>query len=331
MNNRNVFLIPVLGGSEVQDQGVNFQSRPNCSFLSSAKGKHCYKTLYRDPIYPTSDKLYITCNITQYTNIWRFFIQIVVQFPGTLGSLYASVSTPHPWEDKGRSCWGQIPTATPTCKDFLRLAKQQFLLLPTLLRSRSHHCQKKGTGNSSQQCSGSHLSHIKRWKAHVCLISHVLVAFHYLFRTRIVPILLSFHVPGPSQAHACLVTSTACRNRPAGRKPRAGASRWQREDNMDLRNGSTGVLRRLYRGCLTVSAQEPVDSASRLSSVAGPRAYSGHTGPTLGLFQNLFSGILLLSLKPSLLTSKILKTTSPKFLLSSIHKVSNIYWHQLCV
>lgn len=278
MNNRNVFLIPVLGGSEVQDQGVNFQSRPNCSFLSSAKGKHCYKTLYRDPIYPTSDKLYITCNITQYTNIWRFFIQIVVQFPGTLGSLYASVSTPHPWEDKGRSCWGQIPTATPTCKDFLRLAKQQFLLLPTLLRSRSHHCQKKGTGNSSQQCSGSHLSHIKRWKAHVCLISHVLVAFHYLFRTRIVPILLSFHVPGPSQAHACLVTSTACRNRPAGRKPRAGASRWQREDNMDLRNGSTGVLRRLAVQGL------PDSLRTGASGFCQPAQFCGRTQGLLGTY-----------------------------------------------
>lgn len=111
---------------------------------------------------------------------------------------------------------------------------------------------------------------------------------------------------------------------------RAGASRRQREENMNLRNGSTDVLRRLYRDCLTVSAQEPLESTSRLSSVAGPRAYSGHTGPTLGLFQSLFSRILLLSLKPRLLTSKILKTTSLKLLLSSIHKVSNIYWHQLC-
>lgn len=145
----------------------------------------------------------------------------MVLFPRTLGGLYASVSTHHPWEHKGRTCWGQIPTATPTCRDFLRLTKQQFLLLPTMLRSRLYPCQRKI--NSSQQCYGSPLSHIKRWKAHVCLNSHVLVAFHYLFRTRIVPILFSFHVSDPSQAHACLVTSTACHNRPAGQKPRGRA------------------------------------------------------------------------------------------------------------
>lgn len=154
------------------------------------------------------------------------------------------------------------------------------------------------------------------------------MAFIYLFRIQIVPILFSFHVSDTS--HACLVTSTAGHNRPAGQKPRRQAPPDERrQKNMKLRNGSTHVLRRLYRNCLAVSPQEPFELYQQAQFCDRTQGLLGTYGPTLGLFQSLFSRILL-SLKPSPLTSKILKTTSLKLLLSSIHKVSNVYWHQLC-
>lgn len=177
-------------------------------------------------------------------------------------------------------------------------------------------CQRKM--NSSQQCYDSHLSHIKRWTARFCLNSHFLVAFSYLSRIQIVLILFSFHVPDTSQAHAC--------QNPEGRRlqMKEGKRTWHWGMVPSMSKGvGKGTASQSHR-------RSHLNSTSGLSSVAGPRTNLGHTGPTLGLFQSLFSRILLLSLKPSPPTSKILKATSLEFLLSSIHKVSNICWHQLC-
>lgn len=232
----------------------------------------------------------------------------MVLFPRTLGGL-----THHSCEHKGRTCGGQIPTATPTRRDFLR---QQFFLLPPMWTSGLYPCQRKM--NSSQQCYDSHLSHIKRWTARFCLNSHFLVAFSYLSRIQIVLILFSFHVPDTSQAHAC--------QNPEGRRlqMKEGKRTWHWGMVPSMSKGvGKGTASQSHR-------RSHLNSTSGLSSVAGPRTNLGHTGPTLGLFQSSFSRILLLSLKPSPPTSKILKATSLEFLLSSIHKVSNICWHQLC-
>lgn len=127
MNNRNLFII-VLEAVKSKIKVSTFNLDSTVPFWTKPK-KNSYKTLYTDPTLPQIRWALYHLHITQYTNIWRIFIQILVLFPRTLGGL-----THHSCEHKERTCWGQIPTVTPTRRDFLR---QQFFFIATNVNIRT--------------------------------------------------------------------------------------------------------------------------------------------------------------------------------------------------